>query len=228
MRRSAKICCLAALTQLLTLCSNAAADQNCLKFIAPDLLFYENFIPSIQKSFEASGICFMATYVEPVRATLILQKGHVDGELARVPDYQSLAGEDIVMVSEPILDGYGMLVAKSVEHLSLASEAPGEIAAGVGTAWHDRLELPKNRLIYLDNYESALQMLEKGRVSAVLIDSLSLMTLRKPDEKLVSKRLTPKTTGHLFVHKRLEDRLHEFNAAIRKWKSEQKIDEDAS
>lgn len=219
---------LAALVQCLTLCTSYAAEQSCLKFIAPDIIFYEKFIPSIQRSFKAAGLCFTAFYVEATRAPLILQKGEVDGELVRVPDYLSVVGDQIVMVPEPIVEGYGMLVARSNDQLSLDQITGGDIAVGIGAVWHDMLKLPENRLIYLESYESALQMLEKGRVSAVLIDNINFRGLRNPNEEFFTKRLTPKTAAHLFVHKRHENKLQKFNAAILKWKSDQTSDDDAS
>ncbi|WP_420340252.1 hypothetical protein [Roseibium sp.] len=217
-----------AFTQLFPANKSYADKDKCLIFASNNVNIFDNMSQSIITTFEGFNICIEVTYVDAHRTSLLLNQGKIDGEFFRIEDYQTVVGENAIMVPVPMIEGYGMIVAQSEEDLSLDPARPEQIAAGLATVWHRLATLPENRLTNIEDYKSGFQMLYKGRVAAVLVDSVSFMMLKDPNEKHYSKRLTPITPAFLYIHKRHTDKIPVLIAAIRKWKKDHQIEEDAS
>jgi hypothetical protein len=195
-----------------------ARGRDCLNFLAVNSFTFGSIISSLQESFARSGVCFEIDHAPAPRNSLLLRQGKVDGELFRIPDYQNTVGNTAIMVPEPIIEGYGLLVAVSQDGLD---ENPADIqgmAVGRGVVWQNHVSLPSSGVSEVGDYEALMTMLRTGRVSAVLIDNVNLALLRTPEESLFAKRVTPKLQAHLFLHASQASLLPEIDTAIRVWK----------
>lgn len=204
--------------------SGPAYTRDCLNFMAVNFYTFGSIISSLQETFAKSGVCFTVDHAPAPRNSLLLKQGKTDGELFRIPDYQNTIGDAAIMVPEPIIEGYGLLVTKSESVLDEDLANIQGMAVGRGVVWQNYVSLPEAGVSEVGDYASLMTMLRTGRVSAVLIDNVNFTQLKLPKENLFAKRVTPKLQAHLFLHARHTSLLPEINKAIRVWRAEYSLE----
>lgn len=210
-----------ALAAGLLLCGSPAhANNECLRIATHPTPAFPHVIRSLTMAFETRDMCLDVQVVATKRASILLQQGKIDGEMFRIPQYLSNVESFAVMVPEPIVEGYGLLVTNTEDDLNEDNLKDADVAIGVGSKWANLFFPNGANKVILDDYEEALTMLRKGRIKGLLIEDLSLREIDLNGVQLPQKRLTPKLTGHLFLHESRIDQLPEISRLISEWKKD--------
>lgn len=202
------------------LISPTRAENNCLVGVTHPTPWNGVVLPDLLSSLQDSGICIETKTIATARAKLMLQQGRIDAELIRVPSYQSAVEGVAIMIPEAILEGYGLLVVKTESNLNIANLREQTIGIGRGVVWQKAYFPEGASSIIVDSYESGMIMLLQGRIAGLMIEDISLAELKMPETRLFSRRMTPKLSGHLFLHIRHNGLVPKLNQAIIDWKKQ--------
>ncbi|MEP5625281.1 MAG: transporter substrate-binding domain-containing protein [Hyphomicrobiales bacterium] len=196
------------------------AENPCLQIATHPSILNEIIVPKLQTALQDKGICITITTITAKRATLLLQQGKIDGEAPRVTSYRSKVEGFAVMVPEPFVEGYGLIVTTNKKYLLPDQLLDQNIGVGRGSTWQ-QVFLPKGVVpVVIDDYKHGLAMLRANRIVGLMIEDINLKNYVDPSEPIHSRRLTPKLSGHLFLHNRHKGLVPAFNQAILDWKKE--------
>lgn len=202
------------------LASVGQANADCLRLTSSFPHVDHLIIPSVIEAMAQRGLCMEVTHTPGPRATLLLTSGKSDGELFRVAKYGTVVGEDAVMVPSAVLEGFGLIVAKEISAVTPDQIKHGTIATLRGTHWQEGLLPPATKTFQVEDYDAGLTMLDTGRVSALLIDTISFGKIADDPKKYAFRRVTPKMSAYIFLHARHAHLLSKVDAAIRSWKQD--------
>ncbi|MEP4767812.1 MAG: transporter substrate-binding domain-containing protein [Roseibium sp.] len=196
------------------------AENPCLRIATHPSILNDIIVPRLQSALQDRGICITITTVATKRATLLLQQGKIDGEAPRVKGYRSKVEGFAVMVPEPFVEGYGLIVTTNEKYLLPDQLLDKKIGVGRGSTWQ-QVFLPKGAVpVVIDDYKHGFAMLRANRIVGLMIEDINLKNYVEPSEAIHSRRLTPKLSGHLFLHTRHKGLVPAFNQAILDWKKE--------
>jgi hypothetical protein len=203
------------------LLSNAGqAGADCLKLTTSFKLVDQLIVQSLISKFSEHDLCVQVSHVPADRATLLIEQGQIDGELFRIHDYINEIGEVAVRVEEPIVEGYGLIVGKTKVSQSDTLLAGKPVAMIRGFIWQEKVFPRRSVPVMVEDSKAGMAMLEAGRVSALLIDAISLKILVPEADMFYQRRVTPKMSAYLYLHKRHSQDLPAFTSAIQEWKKE--------
>jgi ABC-type amino acid transport substrate-binding protein len=202
----------------LLLTNTSQARTDCLKLTTSFKQIDQLIVPSLISKFAEYGLCVEVSHVSADRATLLIEQGQIDGELFRIRDYINEISEVAVRVEEPIVEGYGLIVGKTETSQSDKLLVGKPVAMVRGFIWQERVFPKRSVPVMVEDSKAGFAMLKAGRVSALLIDTISFKLLVSEADKLYQRRVTPKMSAYLYLHNRNAHLLPAFEAAIKGWK----------
>jgi ABC-type amino acid transport substrate-binding protein len=151
-----------------------AQAQECLKIVAVEDALNRQLGERFEQQFARQNPCFTVSYLPAARASQSFLSGAYDGELARIADYPPFEGEDVVMVPVPLVAGMGILVARDPKVKTIKDLGHRELGLQRGVEWAITIAKRHINKILLPNADIMVDMFNKGRLDAFLIDNINL------------------------------------------------------
>ena len=191
----------------------------CLELSSPNDPISQKVGETLEHLFAGHEPCFTVSYNPTARSAQMLLDGEVDGEFLRLADFSPYQHADVVMVPVPLVRGEGILVSRDKKFTSL--ESLGQNALGIrrGTDWSDHLSQSYPNRIVVPSYELMVEMFNKGRIDALLIDDLNL----RDYEKMLpgTTRTTLKgTSAYVWMAAKHKDLIPEITRVLQKFQGE--------
>lgn len=163
--------------------------------------------------------CFVVSYNPPARSAQLLLDGEVDGEFLRLADFSPYQQADVVMVPVALVSGEGVLVSRDQKITSLESLGHSALGYRRGTDWSENLSKFYPNRIAVPSYELMVEMFNKGRIDALLIDDLNL---RGYGHMLSGTTRTPlkETSAYIWLAARHKDLITQITAVLQKFYAE--------
>lgn len=198
----------------------ASADSNCLTILSPLTGAERQVIPSLKATLAEYEICMDFKFADSTAATGMLEDRSADGEFLRTSDYQAKVGDFAMIVDEPLVEGYGLLVTRPDQTPSFRDLKGKAVGVRRGFIWQEKVFPDSVTKTFIDDYETGLTLLQMGQISGLLIDSLNYSALKSGFESFQSKRVTAKRYGHIYLHSRHENLVPQLSWAISAWKKD--------
>lgn len=208
---------MAALTIVLTV-NAASARADCLTVVASPNEVAESVIPSFRAKLAEHDICMEFQFAPPKRASVMLKSAHIDGEFLRTPEYLNTVKNSAFMITEPVLEGFGLLITHETGPQSLDDLKGKSIGVRLGFKWQERVLMGHDKQVYVDSYETGFAMLANNYIEGLLIDNLNYLKLQADYAGLQSTQVTPKNAVYLFLHNKHAHMERDVHRAIADWR----------
>ncbi|MDG4718262.1 MULTISPECIES: substrate-binding periplasmic protein [Thalassospira] len=174
---------------------------------------------ALEHLFADQNPCFVVIYNPPARSAQLLLDDEVDGEFLRLADFAPYQQADVVMVPVPLVSGEGILVSRDPKITSFESLGQSALGYRRGTDWSDNLSKFYPNRIAVPSYELMVEMFNKGRIDALLIDDLNL---RGYGYMLSGTTRTPlkETSAYVWLAAKHKDLITQITAVLQKFYAE--------
>lgn len=209
-----------ALSLLFALGAAAAQERvDCLvigsSFESLDLLV----MPGLGQELADHGICVTFEKLPGRRSTVSLLEGKTDGELLRAGAYLEHVKDVAFAVPEPLIEAEGLIVSLSPQALETSATGEATLAYMDGFRWHEPYVPNTRTTLRVPSYASGFKMLSTGRVTGLLIDTISFEMFRETGVDYHTRALTPKLPAYLYLHNRHLPDSELFAKAVRAWRA---------
>lgn len=152
-----------------------ASDEVCLRIALPEAT-KKSFGPEIYRDVMAdAGLCVDPIRMPNARAALALRDGSVDGAFAMLDEFAHEAGVPILRGNVLVGKPDGMLVVRDGTITDLSELSNEIIGIWLGASWSEKLLRDYTNIVRCPGGpDMMLEMLNIGRIDAMLINSFSL------------------------------------------------------
>lgn len=154
---------------------SASADEKCLRISWPEIHTDQQKLDLYRQVMKQAGLCVSLVVLPQTRAVVALRSGRLDGVFAARDDMPELVGVPLIPgeVLLGSLDGY--LVVREGPVNGLADLTTEVLGVSLGATWCNKLIDGYANVVKAPRGTAMLvQMLEEGRIDAMLADAYSL------------------------------------------------------
>ncbi len=197
--------------------------QDCLKF---SNMHEKNPIlnvlgPNFKKALEDAGICVELIPVPSKREISGLKNGEFDGILMRAPGLKKHIGYAGIMLNFRTIKTSGLLVTFNKE-LTLINKLDNHlIGIARGSVWSKKVLSGYENYMEVGEREQLVKMLNRSRLDAILLDSLTFQAFEKELRGAFSTEVID-LSGYTWLRADLRHRANEIERAIQAYRAKGK------
>ena len=152
-----------------------ARADGCLRLAIPTSDRYlQPLIDNFQQAIRGSGICASVARMPAKRATALMLRGLLDGELGRIDSYGEVVGDSALRVPVPLISGKGYMLSRDPALTSPARLGDHSLGVISGIRWQMEVAARVRNVTMAPDLPRLAELLRRGRVDAALINGLSL------------------------------------------------------